>query len=74
MSITVLLIKNEKVFFFGLDFILCKAVQKKNFVLKYFPEVQVVTIRNKTFNDQLNVADFYLWNLRPLDNPKTAEI
>ena len=60
--------------FFGLGFILCKAVQKKYFVLKYFREVQVVAIRNKPFNDQLNVVDFYLWNLQPLHNPKSAEI
>ena len=60
VSITVLLIKNEKLHFFGLGFILYKAVQKKYFALKYFPEVQVVTIRNKPFIDQSNVAYFYL--------------
>ena len=26
------------------------------------------------FNDQSNVADFYLWSLLPLDNPKPQNI
>ena len=59
----------KKWFFIELGFILCKAEQpllRKEFVLKYFHEVQLVTIRNKLFNDQSNVPDFYLWNLWPL--------
>ena len=56
----------KKWFLIELGFILCKAEQpllRKEFVLKYFHEVQLVTIRNKLFNDQSNVPDFYLWNL-----------
>ena len=65
-----------KKYFFLLNFILCKAEQPllmKDFVLKYFLVVKAVAIRKKTFTDQSNVADFYLWSYLPLDSPKSAE-
>ena len=45
----------------------------KDFVLKYFLKVKVVAARKKNFNDQSNVADFYLWSLLTFDNPEKAE-
>ena len=75
VSITVLAIKNEEIIFTELGFILCEVQQPllmKN-VLKYFLEVKAVAIRKKPFNDQSNVADFHLWSLLSLGNPKSTE-
>ena len=62
----------KKYFFIELGLISCKAEQP--LLMKYFKILswgEGSGNKNKNpFNDQSNVADFYLWSLLPHDNPK----